>query len=109
MFFKLNSLHERGQKLMCIKEKKQRINFAKSQSLVSLSIVICAVLIILTSGNALAKGSNYYGGSVHVNGHVTRRGTYVAPHFRTAPDFSRLNNWSNRNNTNPYTGKRGYK
>jgi len=45
---------------------------------------------------------------VRVRGHYNRRmGTYVAPHYRSSPDHSRLNNWSTKGNTNPFTGKRG--
>lgn len=46
---------------------------------------------------------------VHVDGHVRRDGTYVPPHYRTAPDDTRMNNWSTRGNTNPYTGQPGYR
>lgn len=42
-----------------------------------------------------------------VNGYVTKNGTYVAPHYRTAPDSTRLNNYSTQGNTNPYTGQSG--
>lgn len=42
-----------------------------------------------------------------VQPHVRRDGTYVPQHYRTAPDNSRLNNWSTPGNTNPFTGQRG--
>ena len=35
------------------------------------------------------------------------RTALVAPHYRSAPDHSRLNNWSTRGNYNPFTAKRG--
>lgn len=44
---------------------------------------------------------------VHVNGYTRRDGTYVAPHYRSSPDSSRLNNWSTQGNVNPYTGQEG--
>lgn len=44
---------------------------------------------------------------VRVNGYTRSDGTYVAPHMRSAPDSSRVNNWSSQGNTNPYTGERG--
>jgi hypothetical protein len=47
-----------------------------------------------------------YGG-VRARGYYRGNGTYVAPHYRSAPDGIRSNNWSHRGNTNPYTGKRG--
>lgn len=43
----------------------------------------------------------------YVHGYTTSKGTYVAPHYRSAPDSSRLNNWSTKGNYNPYTGKSG--
>lgn len=45
--------------------------------------------------------------STRVRGGVTKTGTYRPPHYRTAPDSSRTNNWSSKPNTNPYTGKAG--
>ena len=47
--------------------------------------------------------------SVHVNGYYRSNGTYVAPHYRSAPDGNFYNNWSTKGNTNPYTGKEGTK
>ncbi len=44
-------------------------------------------------------------GSVHVNGYYRKNGTYVQPHYRSAPDGNPYNNWSYPGNTNPYTGK----
>lgn len=45
--------------------------------------------------------------TVYVSPTVRTDGTYVAPHFRTAPDRSFNNNWSTYPNVNPYTGKVG--
>ena len=42
----------------------------------------------------------------YVRGHTRKDGTYVQPHFRSAPDGN-LNNWSTQGNVNPYTGKEG--
>ena len=44
---------------------------------------------------------------VHVDGHVRRDGTYVPPHYRSAPDGNPYNNYSSRGNVNPYTGQLG--
>ncbi|MDP4559500.1 hypothetical protein [Kosakonia cowanii] len=49
------------------------------------------------------------GGGVHVNGYFRSNGTYVQPHYRSAPDHNFYNNWSTRGNINPYTGKMGTK
>lgn len=46
-------------------------------------------------------------GDVYVRGHVRRDGTYVAPHWRSAPDGNPYNNWSTYPNVNPYTGQQG--
>lgn len=58
--------------------------------------------------------SNHYqysssGSPTRVRGHQGKNGTYVQPHYRTHPDNSRVNNWSSKGNTNPYTGKQGTK
>lgn len=45
--------------------------------------------------------------AAQVDGYTRRDGTYVAPHNRTNPDSSRLNNYSTQGNTNPYTGREG--
>jgi hypothetical protein len=54
-------------------------------------------------------GSSSAGGTVSVRGYTTSKGTYVAPHERTAPDGTRNNNWSTKGNVNPGTGKTGTK
>lgn len=36
-------------------------------------------------------------------------GTYVAPHYQTAPNATKVDNWSSKPNVNPYTGKAGTK
>lgn len=45
---------------------------------------------------------------VFVNGYSTKNGTYVQPHFRTAPNASMFDNYSTKGNFNPYTGKPGW-
>jgi hypothetical protein len=52
---------------------------------------------------AVARG----GGSVHVRGYYRKDGTFVEPHYRSAPDSDPGNNWSTKGNFNPYTGKDG--
>ncbi len=63
--------------------------------------VLCAMLIL----PALATGA--VSQTVNVRGHTTREGVYVPPHVRTAPNETKVDNWSSRPNTNPYTGKVG--
>ena len=64
-------------------------------------------LAILTISAFSFTASSY--GNVWVNGHYKSSGSYVQPHYRSSPDSSIYNNWSYRGNTNPYTGKRGYR
>ena len=65
------------------------------------ALAILLTLAILAPGLAIA------GGPVYVRGHVRRNGSYVAPHYRSAPDRSFRNNWSTKGNFNPYTGAAG--
>lgn len=58
-----------------------------------------ALLLLILSSSAIAD--NY------VKGYVRKDGTYVQPHYQTAPDRSRMNNYSTQGNTNPYTGQSG--
>lgn len=44
---------------------------------------------------------------VSVRGYYRSNGTYVQPHQRTAPNYTRNDNYSTIGNTNPYTGKAG--
>lgn len=46
---------------------------------------------------------------VHVHGYTKKDGTYVAPHERTAPNNTNLDNYSTKGNVNPYTGQPGTK
>ncbi len=34
-------------------------------------------------------------------------GSYVAPHYKTTPNRTKLDNFSTKGNINPYTGKKG--
>jgi hypothetical protein len=43
------------------------------------------------------------------SGYTRQNGTYVAPHYQTAPNQTKTDNWSSRPNVNPYTGKAGTK
>lgn len=57
-------------------------------------------VIALSSFSAMAHDT-------YVNGYMKNNGTYVEPHYRTAPDHTMLNNYSTRGNVNPYTGQQG--
>jgi hypothetical protein len=58
------------------------------------------IAIAFLSASAFAR-------DVYVAPHVTKNGTYVEGHHRTAPDSSRVNNYSTQGNVNPYTGQTG--
>jgi len=66
-----------------------------------MSLLIIALLLAF-SATAFAK-------DVYVKGYTRKDGTYVQPHYRSAPDKTPLNNYSTRGNTNPHTGQPGYK
>ncbi|HEX6963765.1 MAG TPA: hypothetical protein VF175_17995, partial [Lacipirellula sp.] len=55
-------------------------------------------------GTTVAEAADTY-----VRGHFRSNGTYVQPHYRSAPDGNRYNNFSTRGNINPYTGQIGTK
>ena len=61
------------------------------------------IIVLLAPTFALAYGSH------SVGGHIRKNGSYVAPHYRTNRDKTKLNNYSTKGNYNPYTGKKGTK
>ena len=66
-------------------------------SSIARALVLCiAILAFCTDAVA---------GDVYVKGYYRNDGTYVQPHFRSAPDGNPYNNWSFPGNVNPYTGK----
>lgn len=48
-------------------------------------------------------------GPVYHRGYVNKSGRYVLPHMQTAPNRTRVDNWTSRPNVNPYNGKVGTK
>ena len=63
-----------------------------------LSLAVSAII-----GLSVLTGSLF--AQVHVNGYYKSNGTYVKPHYRTAPDSNPYNNYSYPGNYNPNTGK----
>ena len=61
-------------------------------------LALCSVLLL--AAPALASDT-------YVPGYLRHDGTYVAPHYRSAPDATPNNNWSTQPNVNPYTGQPG--
>lgn len=66
-------------------------------------------LIVLTVFMSVVMMSSFAFAKVSVKGYTTKKGTYVAPHYRTSPNRTIKDNWSTKGNFNPYTGKKGYK
>jgi hypothetical protein len=59
------------------------------------------LLLAIIAGSASAA-------DVYTQGYQRSNGTYVQPHYQTAPDNTNLNNYSTQGNTNPYTGHQGH-
>lgn len=57
--------------------------------------------LCLVAGAAMAQQP------VQKNGYFKKDGTYVAPSMTTAPNDTKLDNYSTKGNVNPYTGKAG--
>jgi hypothetical protein len=73
-------------------------------SLVSLTLFVVSLGAHAKGGSSSLASA----GSHSVRGHVTKSGTYVAPHHAGGPDKSKTNNWSQKGNINPYTSKYVY-
>ena len=58
---------------------------------------LVGLTLLLSMGLALAQ--------TRVDGYFRRDGTYVQPHYRTAPDSNPYNNYSYPGNYNPNTGR----
>lgn len=62
--------------------------------------LVLAVVATAVSASAMARDT-------YVRPHVRNDGTYVEGHYRSAPNSSRIDNYSTQGNQNPYTGKAG--
>lgn len=69
----------------------------------SFSLIFAFLFFLISGLNELAAKD------VRVKGYFRKDGAYVSPHYRSAPDGNKFNNWSTRGNVNPYTGKVGTK
>lgn len=68
---------------------------------------ILSSLIALSLFGYMGVNINQAEAKTRVSGYTTKRGTYVAPHYRSSPDRTKYNNYSSKGNYNPYTGKKG--
>jgi hypothetical protein len=64
------------------------------------------IATIILAALAISAGS-LNAGSTRVKGYFRRNGTYVAPHYRSSPNYTPYDDWSTRGNVNPYTGEVG--
>lgn len=82
-------------------------------------VLFAVAAIIATIGSASAQYVQPYGAgahgtgsnplSVYHQGYTTQSGTYVRPHYQTAPNNTQMDNYSTRANVNPYTGSYGHR
>lgn len=71
---------------------------------------IIFVAVCVMSVGVFAKGSGHVNSSSHaVDPYVTKNGTYVAAHRATNPNKTTTDNYDEKGNVNPYTGKKGTK
>jgi hypothetical protein len=66
--------------------------------------------LLLLAGSAFARGYSGFGGDSGYHaarGYFRSDGTYVARHYRTYPNGTKLDNWSARGNANPFAGRAG--
>jgi hypothetical protein len=59
------------------------------------------------SGRSSSSKSSKAARPVKVKGYTKKNGTYVAPHVRTSPNKTKMDNYSTKGNVNPVTGKPG--
>ena len=61
---------------------------------------------IVTAG-LLALATASMAADTYTHGYTRRDGTYVQPHYSSTPNDTKIDNYSTRGNTNPYTAERG--
>jgi hypothetical protein len=62
---------------------------------------------LILAAAALAIAAPAMAQSVYHQGYTTQGGTYVQPHYQSAPNSTTYDNWSTQGNVNPYTGQAG--
>lgn len=63
----------------------------------------------MARGGGHSSSGHVNSGSHTISGHTTKNGTYVAPSHATNPNSTKSDNYSQKGNVNPYTGKEGTK
>jgi hypothetical protein len=83
-------------------------NYARRAALVAFAAAVIGVFSLMPSrapAQEVAGSHIQTVQDVWVKPYVRRDGTYVAGHYRTAPDGNPYNNYSYPGNTNPHTGR----
>ena len=70
--------------------------------------IITAAVLSLSLFGFLGFNISHADAATRVSGYTTKRGTYVAPYYRSNANSRKSDNYSSRGNYNPYTGKKGY-
>ncbi len=60
--------------------------------------IIATALLIVSPANAK---------TVSVKPHITKGGVYKSQSYRTSPNTTKIDNYSSKPNSNPFTGKNG--
>ncbi|MEN9614289.1 MAG: hypothetical protein RLZZ347_596 [Candidatus Parcubacteria bacterium] len=72
------------------------------------SITVKKILLTLFAIGLLSFSMSAEARTTRVRGYYKRStGTYVAPHYKTTPNRTKIDNFSAKGNYNPYTGKSG--
>ena len=69
-------------------------------------LIISSILALSLFG-FMALNVSQADASTRVRGYTTKKGTYVAPSYRSSPNKVKYDNYSSKGNYNPYTGKKG--
>ena len=70
-------------------------------------VIRLSKLAIISAATSLLVLAPAAAQTTSVKGHVRKDGTYVPPHYRTAPNSTKVDNYSSKPNVNPFTGKTG--
>jgi len=68
------------------------------------------IQVVILIGLLFATHIESADAATRVRGYVKpSSGHYVQPHYRSSSNSFKFDNYSSRGNSNPFTGKRGYK
>jgi len=67
--------------------------------------IIAGLLLVIFCLTVTTQGVD---AATRVRGYFKKSGTYVAPHYKSTSNRTKLDNYSTKGNSNPFTGKKGY-